>query len=235
MAKISLQQFAGHYTVSTFTALATGAVATYTANNTLGYSVAYDDTLPIAWLTFVGLPSTVYASAKLAKMLGKKTVATVTASTRKPVHGRAIPIHGGDSGHIFLNTVGSLFATSAPGPRVPGPRATVPQLPDVFTVTGVTWSDTMDAMTIEFSETEVRAFLDAVWRRQTSDSQARHYPFSRSYFIKKHRPRLNFGEYYGLLALCDMAGIVANRSKGKSGKLLLQPSQALRQIKYTFA
>jgi len=77
--------------------------------------------------------------------------------------------------------------------------------------------------------------LAAAWSRQMSDDSAkRNYPLSRRYFMHNRKPRLTMSEYYGLIELLNQAGLVLNRSGGRSGKLALRPKLALNQVKYYY-
>lgn len=222
---MKIKRIAAAYTVSTVSTLTTTAAAVWLAGE-FGYSIRYDTTAVAVWLAGVGIPSVMHSGRHLYKTLGYRPPVAAAGTVSQGINrGRAVPIHGGKSGHVFL------FGGPSPSRDTP---ATPPPLPDVFTVSGVTWSAGMEPLTIQFSEIEVRNWLDAVWKRQTGDdSHARRYPMSRRYFTQRWKPRLDFSEYYGLVTLCDLAGIIVNRRHGRSGKLLLQPRRAIKQIQWS--
>jgi hypothetical protein len=156
---------------------------------------------------------------------------TISGASAGASAGRMRPISGGQRGFLAMETVVPWLV----GGGQEREAAQAPPLPDTFYVENLAWSENMEPISIEFSEAEVADFLHAVWRRQTSENtNERRYPFSRRYFQSQHKPRLDTSQYHGLMRLALDCGLIANRTQGKSGKLLLQPARAMRQVKFSY-
>ena len=56
-------------------------------------------------------------------------------------------------------------------------------------------------------------------------------PFSRPDWMRRHKPPLTRMEYDARILWLDLAGVIGGRGKGKSGKLITSPANALGRVK----
>ena len=197
--------------------------------------VAYDVAIIGTWFTFVGIPSLVISMAKLRQLLGEDRSIEVKAQTvGRP--GRKIPINDGAGGYLAMaderSPIKDVFKRFQLEPVYREPDI---DLPAVFQVSGIAWSQYMRPMTVELFDIQVEAFLQEVYDRQISrDPKKSAWPMSRNYFTKVRRPKIPLSVYYALLGLLLAHGAYANRSQGRSGYLTMTPSRAIKQIKYSY-
>jgi len=222
------------YTGATVTSCLAGAVAGYLAND-FGFRVEYDQAVLGTWLIVTGLPAAAVASSKALRTLGQKPQTAIVATSGTGPGGYNLVSNGRGGYNIFQSTI-DLFSSPEWGKSKPEPEsARRPELPSVFTVENLSWSEGMDPITIQFSEGEVLSFLETVWSRQTSDdSSKRRYPFSRNYFTIERRPAMDSSEYHGLISLLSSCNLICNRTQGKSGKLSLAPKRAIHLMKWAY-
>lgn len=87
------------------------------------------------------------------------------------------------------------------------------------------WRVPMDDQLVRVRESELRAFLEVCYKR-------RKFQFSRNYWTKQRRPPMNELRYNAIMRLLVEAGIVENRVRGASGRLVLFPQEAVMFLKY---
>lgn len=219
MAKLNFQDVSTMYGVSTFTSLTTGLVGGILWQH-LGGQTDYLIVTAGTWFLSVGVPSVIYSTTKLNQLLGKKHQTTVKTTMPKDAT-RAIPYtNGKQSGNIFLSALGI-------GEPVKSPSF---QMPNMFHVKHLYLPGNDTPCDVTLPENRVNEFIFGAYHRQ----QRRKAPFSRNYWMKFRTPKMEYDTYYGMIFLLESHGLIINRRHGKSGNLPLQPSTAIKHLKYSY-
>lgn len=215
MAKLNLRDISIAYAGATVTSLTTAAVGSYVWSK-FGYDVDYSLTISATWLLTVGVPSTIVAAETLRRKLGEHQPTTVSAAGGGRSWGRSIPVNAnGKASHLFLSSI----------PWLAQPEPAAELLPSVFTVK-------IDDSSYSVSLPEIEEFLRTGWKRQRRGETA----FSRPYWTRQHRPRLNRLEYETRLSiLLSVPNLILDRSQRRSGRLAVPPMAAVKALQGQFA
>lgn len=196
-----------------------------------GLDIAHDTALSFTFAAYSAW--TVGASNEtLARWLGRRKRFMPSLSVRsQPGAARVIPIGGSRPGSLVLQNV-------IKRPRFrdePQARADDSDLPQLFTIHDVTSSQHSEPVSITFNEGELTNLLGAAWRRQLDDNgRVAIAPFSRNYFMTTYRPKLKRPEYEAFSILLLSTGVRSDRRQGRSGRMVLPPTVAMKQIKRFF-
>lgn len=89
------------------------------------------------------------------------------------------------------------------------------------------WKVPVNNNPVTVRESELRAFLEAAYRRDK-------YQFSRPYWTEKRRPPLDRGKYEAFMQLLTKSGLVEGRHSvgGASGRLVTHPRHAITYLKF---
>jgi hypothetical protein len=162
----------------------------------------------VAWLAFhAPVISTAISSLKYA--LGEKQLPSVTANSHSI--SRRIPFTAnGHTSHIFASLLPGIM------PKVVEKNS---KKPIVFFVT---FNRQDYALTIM----EIEKFVYIAWRRQNQGKNG----LSRQYWTRECRPRLKTLEYNCRMAILSQAGLIIDRSDRRSGRLVLSPELAMKEL-----
>lgn len=224
MGKLSVGRLSVAYAAAGVTSCAAGAVVAYLGNE-IGVDMAYGPSMAATWLAVAGAPSCFVAGSRVLQELGQRRPVEIIARGGMGRGSEAIPIHGGRSGHVFMQVLPGFRGEAV------HERRRTPEL-ETFLVKGVTWSGGMDPLDIEFTADRVEEIYRAAWRRQRgTNANNRAYPLSRNYFLNEFRPPLSTLEYHGLIRLLQGARLILNRSQGRSGSVAMPPKTAMDRLR----
>jgi hypothetical protein len=220
MARIDPLDVATTYAVGAIGGAAIGYLG-YEALRAVGYYPELWRTIAMVDAAIIGSTSVAVFSDGLRNIMKIRKATTIEATTG----GRAVPVNlARGTAHIFLSAL-----TGKAAGQGGDPPPDLPEIPQMFVVRScpVPGQDPAD---VQLDLPTVETFLHRAWDRQGS----KRPPFSRRYWTQQRRPPLDAPMYYGLLTLLLAHGLIANRGERRSGRLILQPSTALRHLKYSY-
>jgi len=185
-----------------------GLIGSYVLQE-LGYKPQdYAFNISVAWLAFhAPVISTAISNLKYA--LGEKQLPNITANSHST--SRRIPFTAnGHTSHIF--------ASLLPG--------TMPRMIKVKSEKLATFTVGLNGQSHTISIIEVEHFICTAWRRQRQGWNG----LSRQYWTREHRPRLKTLEYNCQMTILSQAGLVIDRSDRRSGRLVLSPELAIKEL-----
>ena len=185
-----------------------GLIGSYVLQE-LGYKPQdYAFNTSVAWLAFhAPVISTAISSLKYA--LGEKQLPSVTANSHST--SRRIPFTAnGRTSHIF--------ASLLPG--------AMPRMIKVENKKLATFTVGINGQKHVISILEIEQFVHIAWRRQRQGKNG----LSRQYWTRECRPRLKTLEYNCRMTILSQAGLVIDRSDRRSGRLVLSPELAIKEL-----
>lgn len=220
MARIDPLDVATTYVVGAIGGAAIGYLG-YEALRAVGYYPDLWRTIAMVDAAIIGSTSVAVFGDGLRNIMKIKKATTIEATTG----GRPVPVNlAQGKTHVFLSAL-----TGRVGQGGEAPPANLPPIPEMFTVYNchVPGQDPAD---VQLDLPTIETFLHRAWGRQGD----KRPPFSRRYWTEERRPPLDRAVYYGILTLLLSHGLIANRGERRSGRLILQPSTALRHLKYSY-
>jgi hypothetical protein len=194
----------------------TGTTAGLGVSVSLGLSYIME--WPAAWTvalvnTIANTPLLLASSDALRQELGLRSPIQIVGGSRR-AFGRKIPINvDGKQSNIFMQTL-----KIAPG--LPQQEHEPVQIDTI----SVWYDDNEYTLTVP----ELEEFIYVAWRRQSQNKNG----FSRQYWTKQRRPRLKTLDYnIRMWALMSCAGLIIDRSEGRSGRMSVGPKEAIQIIR----
>lgn len=220
MARIDPMDVATTYAVGGIGGAAIGYLG-YEALRFIGYYPDLWRTIAVVDAAIIGSTSLAVFGDGLRNIMRIKRATTIEARQG----GRAVPVNlPTRTTHVFLSALtGGKVGQGEPAP------ADLEPIPDVFTVYNCVVPG-QEPADVQLDLPTVETFLHRAYGRQWD----RRPPFSRRYWTQERRPPLDTSAYYAVLTLLVAHGLIVNRGERRSGKLLLQPSTALRHLKYSY-
>lgn len=169
---------------------------------------------PLAVWSLAGVPVTIQLAERLARQVDARPGRITGFLEENSAVARAIPLGAkGQRSTIFAYDTRSIFGRD------------VPESGEVYRP--AVWRVPIEDTEITVRESELRAFLDAAYKRPK-------YQFSRNYWTRRRRPPLWRAKYEAYMRLLVDSDLVEGRHPqgGASGRLLVFPREAVMYLKH---
>ena len=222
MHKLSLRQLLSTTAAFTLVSAGTADAALLLADRTGTLDVAAEWYInaPLGVWALAGIPVTIALAERLLHHISPKPrrITAFAEDESSPVI-RAIGLNVNGRRSTLLASI-SPFFVSDHRPQPENPTVHRP----------VAWRVPVNNNDVIVRESELRAFLDVVFKRTK-------HQFSRSYWLKTRRPPLYRAKYEAFMRLLVESGLVEGRhSHGRaSGRLVTHPRHAITYLKHESA
>ncbi len=222
MRKLSLTQLLSTTVAFTVVSAGTADAALLLADRsgTLDVAAEWYINAPLGVWALTGIPVTIALAERLLHQISPPSRRiTAFAEDESSPFIRAIGLTVNGRRSTLLASVSPFFVSD----RQPQPQSPAIHRP-------VAWRVPVNNNDVIVRESELRAFLDVVFKRSK-------HQFSRSYWLKTRRPPLYRAKYEAFMRLLVESGLVEGRhSHGRaSGRLVTHPRHAITYLKHESA